>query len=120
MIYLDYAANTPADEAVLVQFCETERRFFGNANAHHTAGAAAAAEMDRITHEMAALLHVSPAEILYTSGASESNNTALFGLTHDRRRALSSFRISLSHLTTAAECRAFMDAFDAVYRELTL
>ena len=38
MLYLDYSANTPVDEAVLQCFCEAERRYPGNANAHHQAG----------------------------------------------------------------------------------
>ena len=37
MLYLDYSANTPVDEAVLQCFCEAERRYPGNANAHHQA-----------------------------------------------------------------------------------
>ena len=41
MLYLDYSANTPVDEAVLQCFCEAERRYPGNANAHHQAGTAA-------------------------------------------------------------------------------
>ena len=43
MLYLDYSANTPVDEAVLQCFCDAERRHPGNANAHHQAGAAAKA-----------------------------------------------------------------------------
>jgi len=43
MLYLDYSANTPVDEAVLQCFCEAERRYPGNANAHHQAGTAAKA-----------------------------------------------------------------------------
>ena len=37
MLYLDYSANTPVDEAVLQCFCDAERRHPGNANAHHQA-----------------------------------------------------------------------------------
>lgn len=80
MIYLDYAANTPADPAVLDAFCQTERRFIGNANAAHPAGQAARAEMARVTDSIASLLDVSPQEIIYTSGASESNNLAIKGI----------------------------------------
>ena len=80
MIYLDYAANTPADPAVLDAFCQTERRFIGNANAAHPAGQAARAEMARVTDSIASLLNVSPQEIIYTSGASESNNLAIKGI----------------------------------------
>ena len=80
MIYLDYSANTPADEAVLQCFVETERTFFGNPNSTHPAGIAAGEEMARVIDSMATLLNVSPAEILLTSGASESNNTAVKGI----------------------------------------
>lgn len=80
MIYLDYSANTPADERVLARFCAVERRCPGNANSHHQAGLDAKAEIDHATQTIARLLRVKPAEIIYTSGASESNNFALKGL----------------------------------------
>ena len=80
MIYLDYSANTPADPRVLDRFCTVERSCIGNANSHHQAGAAAKAEIDAATMKIASLLGVQPAEVIYTSGASESNNFALKGL----------------------------------------
>ena len=76
MIYLDYSANTPVDPAVLEAFCQTERTFIGNPNSTHPAGQTAQAEMARVTGSIAELLDVDPAEIIYTSGASESNNLA--------------------------------------------
>ena len=87
MIYLDYSANTPVDPQVLEQFCAVERRCIGNANSHHQAGAAAKAEIDAATTRIAALLGVQPAEVIYTSGASESNNFALKGLARLSRHA---------------------------------
>ena len=80
MIYLDYSANTPVDPRVLERFCQTEQAFPGNPNSQHAAGRAAAAEMARITGSISALLGVGPDEIIYTSGASESNNTAIKGI----------------------------------------
>ena len=77
MIYLDYSANTPVDPAVLAVFCETEQNFIGNPNSVHCAGRAAKKELERVTDSIAALLGISPGEIIYTSGASESNNLAL-------------------------------------------
>ena len=85
MIYLDYSANTPADPAVLDAFLQTERRFVGNPNATHPAGRAAHAEMDRVTAHIAGMLGVEPEEIIYTSGASESNNLALKGIVQASR-----------------------------------
>ena len=46
MLYLDYSANTPVDEEVLQCFCEAERRYPGNANAHHQAGTTAKAAIN--------------------------------------------------------------------------
>ena len=77
MIYLDYSANTPVDEAVLQYFCEIERSCPGNANSRHQAGAAAKAAIDKATQSIARSLNVQPAEIIYTSGASEANNFAI-------------------------------------------
>ena len=85
MIYLDYSANTTADPAVLEAFYQTERRYIGNPNSTHPAGQAAQAEMARVTDGIAALLGVRPEEIIYTSGASESNNLALKGIVQASR-----------------------------------
>lgn len=87
MIYLDYSANTPVDARVLEQFCAVERRYIGNANSHHQAGSAAKAEIDAATIKIASLLGVQPADIIYTSGASEANNFALKGLARLSRHA---------------------------------
>ena len=80
MLYLDYSANTPVDEAVLQCFCEAERRYPGNANAHHQAGAAAKAAINEATLSIARCLGAPRAGIIYTSGASEANNLAVKGL----------------------------------------
>ena len=79
MLYLDYSANTPVDEAVLQCFCEAERRYPGNANAHHQAGTTAKAAINEATRSIARCLGAPPAGIIYTSGASEANNLAVKG-----------------------------------------
>lgn len=85
MIYLDYSANTPADPAVLEAFLKAEQTWIGNPNASHPAGLAARERMAQATEAIAGLLGVSAAEIIYTSGASESNNLALKGIVHASR-----------------------------------
>lgn len=87
MIYLDYAANTPVDSQVLKTFTEYAVTYIGNPNSVHTAGRNAKLEMERITIHMAELLHVKPSEIIYTSGASESNNLALKGMARSYRHS---------------------------------
>ena len=85
MIYLDYSANTPADTAVLEAFCKAELAYIGNPNSTHCAGQATREEMARVTEHIAELLGVNPAEIIYTSGASESNNLAIKGIVQASR-----------------------------------
>ena len=81
MIYLDYTANTPVDSEVLNKFVETESKFIGNPNSNHQEGKKAKEELAKITENIASLLNVEPSEIIYTSGASESNNLAIKGIT---------------------------------------
>ena len=76
-IYLDCAAHTQADERVLRAFCEAE--CMGNPSSDHAAGREAKAKIDEATDKIASLLQVKPNEIIYTSGASESNNLAIKG-----------------------------------------
>ena len=80
MIDLDYTANTPVDERVLARFCETERLCIGNANSRHVAGRQAAEILHASLQHMAQMLGAKETEIIQTSGASESNNTAIKGI----------------------------------------
>lgn len=83
IVYLDYTANTPVDIQVLDYFYETSKKFSGNPNSHHQLGREASAFMDETTMKIAGLLNVSPAEIIYTSSATESNNTAIKGIAYE-------------------------------------
>lgn len=85
MIYLDYSANTPVSPRVLQSFTDAAARYVGNPNSNHPAGLAAKAAIDEATARIAAALGVQPDEIIYTSGASESNNTAIRGILHASR-----------------------------------
>ena len=85
MIYLDYTANTPVEPQVLEAFCEAERRFVGNANARHGMGQETAKAIARATTVCAELLNVRPEEVIFNSGASEGNNTAIMGIAHASR-----------------------------------
>ena len=87
MIYLDYSANTPASPGVLERFCDVERSCPGNANSRHQAGREAKLVIDHATQNIAGLLGAQPAEVIYTSGASEANNFALKGLAKLSRHA---------------------------------
>lgn len=79
-VYLDHNATTPLDPRVLARLIEVLREHFGNpASASHAFGWAAAALVEESRAQVAALLGAAPAEIVFTSGATESNNLALKG-----------------------------------------
>lgn len=80
MIYLDYSATTPTDESVLNSYIETTKKIIGNPNSLHKLGLEAKKLIDAATTQIASILNVRPNEIIYTSGASEANNTAIKGV----------------------------------------
>lgn len=80
MIYLDYSATTPPDERVLESFNRASLEYIANPNSLHKEGVRAKKLMDAATCEVAELLNVKKDEIIFTSGASESNNLAIMGV----------------------------------------
>lgn len=80
MVYLDYSATTPVNEEVLSSFAKACENYIGNPNSLHKLGFEAKKIIDTATLQMANLLKVNPEEIIYTSGASESNNLAIKGV----------------------------------------
>lgn len=80
MIYLDYAANAPVDKEVLDVFNEATTKYFANPNSTHRLGVEAKEAIDKATKNIAKNLGVSEDEVIYTSGASESNNLVIQGL----------------------------------------
>jgi len=80
MIYLDYSATTPTNDEVLDTFVKVSKEFIGNPNSLHTLGRKSADLIDAATKQIADILGVKPKEIIYTSGASESNNTVIKGV----------------------------------------
>lgn len=80
MIYLDYSATTPVNEEVLDSFYKTTKKYIGNPNSLHKLGLESNKIITAATFSIASILKVKPNEIIYTSGASESNNTAIKGI----------------------------------------
>lgn len=80
MIYLDYSATTPVDSEVIDTYSRVCREFIGNPNSLHKLGVDAKNIIDASTKQVANILGVKPSEVIYTSGASEANNTAIKGI----------------------------------------
>ena len=80
MVYLDYSATTPVAEGVIDTYQKVCREFIGNPNSLHLLGVKAKELIDASTKQIAEILKVKESEIIYTSGASEANNTAIKGV----------------------------------------
>jgi cysteine desulfurase len=111
-IYLDYHATTPVDrrvlEAMLPYFCED----FGNAaSKSHAFGWRAEEAVEAAREEVAKLIGASPKEIVWTSGATESNNLAIKG-------AAQFYQEKGKHLVTCrTEHKAVLDSMHALERQ---
>lgn len=79
MIYLDYSATTPVRKEVLDTFVKVSNDFIGNPNSLHKLGVESKKIIDASTEQIKNILGIDH-EVIYTSGASESNNTALKGV----------------------------------------
>lgn len=111
-IYLDYNASCPIDERVLSTMIETYREYYGNAESRtHIHGQKARQRVEEARHQVAHLLGVESNEIVFTSGATESNNLAILGL---QDYAVSSGRKHI--LTTSIEHKSVLEAVNYLGR----
>jgi len=94
-IYLDYNATTPIDPEVAAAMLPYIREHFGNPSSTHVYGVEARKAVDKARGQVAALLNCSPAEVLFTSGGTESNNHAIKG-------AARAHRLRGNHIITSA------------------
>ena len=80
MIYLDYSATTPVTYDVLESYNKATRDYMGNANSIHSLGVKSKVLLNSATRQICDLFNISEEELIYTSGATESNNMALKGV----------------------------------------
>ena len=80
MIYLDYAANTPVDDLVLKVFDEATKKYIANPNSSHPLGVEAKKEIDKVSEYISKYFNTNSDSVIYTSGASESNNLVIKGI----------------------------------------
>lgn len=80
MIYLDYSATTPVSYDVLESYNKATRDYMGNANSIHALGIKSKVLLNSATKQICELFNIQEDELIYTSGATESNNMALKGI----------------------------------------
>jgi cysteine desulfurase len=76
-VYLDNAATTPVDPEVLKQMYQVMENYYGNPSSIHSHGREVRTLIEKARKTVAGLLHTSPAEIFFTSGGTEADNTAI-------------------------------------------
>src|SRR5260370_16228729 len=119
-VSLDFNAPTPVEPEVLDAMLPYFSADFANAASIHTPGQRARAAVETAREQVAALIGARPQEIVFTSGGTESDNHAIFGVVGQAflpvpssRNAISSSRL----ITTAIEHEAVLNACQTLAKE---
>jgi cysteine desulfurase len=119
-IYLDYLATTPVDPRVvekMVECLSIEGNFGNPASRSHIYGWKAEEAVENARRQLADLLHCDPREIVWTSGATESDNLALKGVAHfHRERGRHIVTSSIEHKAVLDSCQQLeREGFEVTY-----
>ncbi len=120
-IYMDYSATSPCDPRVVDVMVPWLREHFGNpASSSHAWGWEADAAVEKARGQVAALIGADPREIVWTSGATESNNLALKGAAHFyKTRGKHIITVKTEHKAVLDTCRELeRQGFDVTYLDV--
>ena len=117
MIYLDYQATTPlAPEVSALMRSFLDDGVYANPHsADHAMGRAAAAIVEQARQDIARAIGARPSEVLFTSGATESNNTAIMGVMQAERKRTHMVISALEHACVMAPAQALAQAKGSCY-----
>lgn len=108
-IYLDYNASTPCDPEVAEKMAYLFTHEYGNPSSSHKSGIRASAYIEDAREKIAESINALPEEIVFTSGATESNNLAILGVataaanSKNRRRRIVS--LGIEHASVLEPCK---------------
>jgi cysteine desulfurase len=106
MVYLDYNATTPVDPRVAEAMWPYLRELFGNPSSLHTYGVNAKEAVDTARAQVARLLGCQADEVVFTSGGSESNNTAIKGVAFRlRQKGYHVITTQIEHSAVVSPCK---------------
>src|SRR5881296_994498 len=119
-VYLDFNATTPVEPQVLDAMLPYFSAEFANAASIHTPGQRARAAVETAREQVAALIGARPQEIVFTSGGTESDNHAIFGVVGQAFLTVPTSRNAISSphvITTAIEHEAVLNACQALEKQ---
>ena len=120
-IYMDYSATTPVDPRVVDKMIPYLREQFGNpASRSHAYGWDAERAVEEAREQVAALVKADPREIIWTSGATESDNLAIKGAAHFyKSRGKHIVTVKTEHKAVLDTCRELeREGFDVTYLDV--
>ncbi len=119
MIYLDNAASTVIHNEVFQEMIPFLKEQYGNPSSIHHSGRIASRAIQKARKQIANLISANPEEILFTSGGTESNNIALFGITHTNK-GKHIITSSIEHDAVLEPCKKLeKEGFDVTYLPVT-
>lgn len=110
-VYADYAATTPVKPEVIEEMMTIYKSHFGNPSSIHSIGRDARRYLGESRRTVAKLLNAKPSEVIFTSGATESNNTAIKGLVYANEH------LGNHIITTKIEHHSVLHVFEQLEKE---
>lgn len=111
MVYLDYNATTPVDPRVVKAMMPALSGEFGNpSSTTHATGRRAAAAVELARRQVASAVGMAPADVVFTSGATEANNLALAGIGSDPGRGCAVLYGAAEHRSVIETCAGMAEA----------
>ena len=110
-VYFDHAATTPTDPVIAKTVYEYMTEVFGNPGSVHSFGRQARQAVDVAREQVANLINAQPAEIFFTSGGTEADNTALKGVAYANRNRGNHI------ITSAVEHHAVLEPCEQLQKE---
>jgi len=115
LIYLDNAASTQIHDEVLEAMLPYLKEQYGNPSSIHHSGRLANKAIEKARKQIAMLINADPAEILFTSGGTESNNTTLYGIAEKKPNS-QIITSSIEHDSILEPCKKLAkDGFNVIY-----
>ncbi|WP_052648857.1 aminotransferase class V-fold PLP-dependent enzyme [Paenibacillus sp. E194] len=94
-LYFDYCASTPLHPKVVEKLLDSSKHLYANPSSMHEMGFETQQRVEKSRVKVAEILNVKTSEIIFTSGATESNNLAILGLIRAWRKKQEKYHMSL-------------------------